>query len=227
MKPEASRLDRRIARHAAVANLILWLESILAAFWPAVTLLGAFLILALLGIPPMLPPVMHLLLLAGFAAGFAVLAVRGARRVAGPSPDAGLRRVERDSALAHRPFDALVDRPAGDATPLALQLWRLHLERRRATVGRLRLSPPNPNLPLRDPRALRLLVLIGLALGLVIAGPRAGHLLMASLSPSLSFSGERVPVEAWIKPPAYTGFAPIILKVGDESPVAAPTGSTL
>ena len=30
-----------------------------------------------------------------------------------------------------------------------------------------------------------------------------------------------------MKPPAYTGLAPILLKVGDETPVSVPTGSTL
>jgi uncharacterized protein (TIGR02302 family) len=131
------------------------------------------------------------------------------------------------SGTANCPFDALVDHPAGGATPIASQLWRLHQERRRASIGRLRLSPPRPDLPRRDPRALRLLVLIALALGLVIAGPRAGRLIVASLSPSFAAANAPLPVEAWIKPPAYTGLATIILKAGDEQSVAVPTGSTL
>jgi uncharacterized protein (TIGR02302 family) len=219
-------LDRGITRRAKLAEAILWVESVAAAFWPAVTMAAAFVVLALLGLPPLLPGLLHLLLLIGFGATLFLLIARGIRRVAGPGPKAGLRRLERDSHLAHRPFETLVDRPAGDTTPLTTQLWRLHQERRRAAIGRLRLAAPHPDLPRRDPWALRLLVLIALALSLITAGPRSGRLLVAALSPSISFSDSDVPVEAWIKPPAYTGLAPIILRAGNDQVIQVPTGST-
>jgi uncharacterized protein (TIGR02302 family) len=70
-------------------------------------------------------------------------------------------------------------------------------------------------------------VTIALVLGFVVAGPRSGHLIVAALTTNLSGPAEPVPVEAWIKPPAYTGRPPILLKAGDTKPIPVPTGSTV
>ena len=51
--------------------------------------------------------------------------------------------------------------------------------------------------------------------------------MLAALTPSFAGSAIAIPVEAWIRPPAYTGLAPILLKPGSVEPVAVPTGSTL
>ena len=46
---------------------------------------------------------------------------------------------------------------AGHGDTLAEALWRAHLGRRLADIGRLRVSWPRSSLPKRDPRALRVL----------------------------------------------------------------------
>ncbi len=222
-----SHLRSTIARYAWLASLVLWAETIAAAFWPAATLVGAFLVLALLGIPPLLPGTVHLLLLIAVAGSFLYLMRRGVRSIAAPSRKAAERRVERDSGLLHRPFDTLEDHPAGNAGPTTIALWLIHQERRRAEIKRLRLAPPRPDLPLRDPRAIRLLVLASLLLCLVVAGPRSGALILDSLTPTFGTAPAVPPVEAWIKPPAYTGMAPILLKDGVKAAIQVPTGSTL
>ena len=109
----SSSLDRRIAWFAGLARAVLWLESAAAAFWPAATLVGLFVILAVFGIPTALPAWLHLLFLIDYL-GVLVLAVRhGLRHISLASPKAAERKVERDSALTHRPFETLIDRPAG------------------------------------------------------------------------------------------------------------------
>lgn len=222
-----SRLDRRIARFTGLASLVLWTEAVVAAFWPTATLLGLFVIAALFGVLSALPAILHLAALIGFAAAL-VLSIRsGLRQFSHPLRGAAQRRVERDSALKHRPFDVLTDRPAGNGDSAAASLWRIHQERRRSEIGQLHVSLPNPGLPERDPRALRFLVVITLVLGFVIAGPRAGRLILGALSPGFAASTTAVPVEAWIKPPAYTGLAPILLKNDDENTIRVPIGSTL
>jgi uncharacterized protein (TIGR02302 family) len=227
MKPGSPRLDRRIARFAGLAQAVLWAEALTAAFWPALTLVGAFAILALFGIPSALPAFLHLILLIGFALGLALASRHGWRHLSRPGPGAAKRRVERDSALSHRPFETLTDRPAGSGDAAVAGLWQLHQTRQRREIGRLRLSMPQAGLPERDPRALRYFVLIALVLGLVIAGPRTGRLIVAALHPQFGSTTAVVPVEAWIKPPAYTGLAPILLKNDSDATVAVPTGSTL
>jgi len=232
MKPGPSRLagssplDRRIARFAGLAHAVLWIESLAAAFWPAVTLIGAFVILAIFGIPTALPAWLHLLFLLAFFAALGWTVRAGLRQFSFPARGAAQRKVERDSDLRHRPFETLADRPV-EADGASAILWRLHQERRRAEIGQLRVAFPQAGLPERDPWALRLFMVIVLVLGLVIAGPKAGRLVLAALSPQFAGAAATVPVEAWVKPPAYTGLAPILLKNDDDKPVAVPIGSTL
>jgi uncharacterized protein (TIGR02302 family) len=226
MKSGPSRLDRRIARFAGLARVVLWIESLAAAFWPAATLIGAFVILAVFGVPTALPAWLHFLFLILFLVILALSMRSGLRQFSFPAHTAAQRKVERDSALLHRPFETLADRPVGTDGAGTI-LWRLHQERRRAEIGQLRVAFPQAGLPERDPWALRLFVIITLVLGLVIAGPRTGRLVLAALTPQFAGSAATVPVEAWVKPPAYTGLAPILLKNDDDKPVAVPIGSTL
>jgi len=219
--------EKRIARLAWLARVVLWIEATTAAFWPAVVIIGAFLVLALLGLPPLLPGLLHLLLLILWAAAIGGAVVLGRRRFKPPAAGAELRRLEHDSHLAHRPFEALSDRPADTGEAAGLVLWRLHQERQRRRIGDLQLAPPQPGLPARDPWALRLFVLLALVAGFVAAGPRSGRLILAALTPQFGDSANVNPLEAWIKPPAYTGLAPILLKSGDTASIAVPTGSTI
>jgi uncharacterized protein (TIGR02302 family) len=221
-------LDPIAKRFAQLSLGILWVEAVARAFWPALTLVGAFAVVALLEIPAALPGLVHLVLLLAFTALLVAAIRQGFRRLRPPTADNALRRLEHDSGLRHRPFDALADRPAED-TPEARALWQLHQARKRREIGRLRLSPPRPDLAERDPRALRFAVLIALVLCLFVAGPRAGYLIGRALVPH--FGGVAAvaapPVDAWIKPPAYTGQAPILLRLGDDQTVTVPTGSTI
>ena len=227
MTPGPTRLDRRIARFAGLARAVLWTESAMAAFWPALALVGLFVLLALFNVPTALPAWLHLLFLVAFFAILALSLRAGWRQFSMPAQAAAQRKVERDSALRHRPFETLNDRPAGGASDVSALLWRLHQDRKRAEIGQLRVAMRKPGLPERDPRAVRYLILIALVLGLVIAGPRSGRLIIAALTPQFTSTTVAVPVEAWIKPPAYTGLAPILLKLGDDKAVSVPTGSTL
>jgi uncharacterized protein (TIGR02302 family) len=165
-----------------------------------------------------------LIVLIAFALALAAGVLFGWKRASIPSQGTALRRLEQDSGLLHRPFETLTDRPAGASD---IGLWQLHQERQRREIGGLRLSMPKSGLAERDPRALRYFVVIALVLGLVIAGPRAGRMLGSALVPRFDRTVTEIPVEAWIKPPAYTGLAPILLKNGSATPVDVPVGSIL
>jgi uncharacterized protein (TIGR02302 family) len=217
----------RVAFLSAIALAALWIEAIGVAFWRMFALAGAFLVIALMGIPSALPAALHILLLSLVVAALVWLGWKGKRRLIPPTRAAALRRLELDSDLRHRPFETLTDRPAGNSSPAVLSIWRLHQARKRADVKNLQVPFPHPQLPEHDPEALRLLVLIAAIVLLIIAGPRAGHLIAASILPSLNIGDSKVPVEAWIKPPAYTGLAPILLKPDLKAEIAVPIGSTL
>jgi len=206
-------------RALVLARLALLWEALWPASWPALGIAGLFMALAFAGFVSLLPGWLHLGLLVIFASALCVAVYRLARALRLPGRTAGKRRIERDSALEHRPLAALEDRlavGAGDAMSEAL--WRAHLARMRGVLGRIRIALPRPGLPGRDPRALRLLIVLLLAVGLVAAGEEAPHRLMTALMPELGAVAGRNPatVELWLTPPAYTGLAPIFLR--------APTG---
>ena len=221
-KPPGRLAVRRLLARAAILFEAMW-----PALWPPAGIVGLYLCAALLGLPQALPMLLHLALLLLAVAATAWLAWRGFRRIRLPDRRSADRRLETSSGLAHRPLSVLSDRPAG-GDPLAEAVWRTHAARAAAQIGRLRVGLPHPGLARRDPRALRLALVLALIAALVIAGPDAGSRVMAALTPTLPAGSAAQPVElqAWITPPAYTRVAPIFLKPQGGA-IAVPAGSRL
>jgi uncharacterized protein (TIGR02302 family) len=205
---------------------LLW-ERIWPRLWPATGIVGAFVALALLGIFPHLPGVLHALILVAAISGTGYF--MGARFQTFRFPDwtEAARRLERESALAHRPVTEREDSmAAGAGDRWAESLWRAHLRALLAQHHRLKLVVPRASLAPADPFYLRYGVLAALLLGAIVAGREAHSRLEAALTP-----GEIAPLatlDAWVDPPAYTGEAPIYLPRGTASDViAVPNGSVL
>lgn len=227
--PARDPLPGRLARRRRLARLALWWEAAWPALWPVLGVAGVFLVVALLGLPLLLPGWLHVLVLAGFAVALAWAARRAARGLRLPGPAAAERRLERDSGLPHRPIATLADRPTGD-DPVAMALWAAHRRRAEERLAALRVAPPRPGLALRDPRALRGGLAVALVAALGIAGGEAPERLRRALMPALSGGAlpatPAVRLEAWITPPAYTGAAPVFLDPAGGS-VSVPVGSRL
>jgi uncharacterized protein (TIGR02302 family) len=219
-------LLRRISRARWLARQVLRFEQTWPAIWPALGLVGLFLCLALVGLPSLLPPALHLALLLAVGAGVLWL-LRGLRGLARPTDDAADRRVERASSLKHRPLTALLDQPAptGEAGEA---LWRAHVARAAARIGRLRVGWPHPGLAAVDRRALR----GGLSVAVVAALGIAGAEAPARLSEALRIELPKPPpapvaeLQAWVTPPAYTGVPPLFLRPAGGA-AGIPAGSRL
>ena len=222
----ALHTDRRLAGYRAASRAVLGWEALARAFWPVVAASCALAALALSGLVALLPGWLHLVIGLLCVAGLAVLLRRAALALVLPGPDAVERRLERDSGLAHRPFAALRDVPAGGDA--GSPLWRLHQMRAREAVARLRLRSPDAGLTVHDPFALRAGAILLLAASLVVAGPQAGARLAAFLLPGLpaGIAGAAPVIQAWIQPPAYTGLAPVFLPEHGGT-VTVPIGSRL
>ncbi|CAH0149703.1 DUF4175 domain-containing protein [Roseomonas sp. CECT 9278] len=226
---DRDRLAARVARRTWLARLALWWEAAWPALWPPLGVVGLFVVVALSGLPLALPALLHLALLAGFAAALAWTARGAARQLALPGAAAGQRRIERDSGLAHRPIATLGDRPTGN-DPVALALWQAHRRRATERLAALRVAAPKPGLAAIDRRALRGGLAVALVAALVVAGTEAPERLRRALLPA--FAGTALPttpgvrLEAWVTPPAYTGAAPIFLDPAGGS-AAVPAGSRL
>lgn len=212
-------------RLAQARAVLLW-ERLGPALWAPLSVLGAFLALALLNLLILLPGWLHALALLALASAFLLALVVGVRRFRAPAEDEARRRLERDSGLDHRPLHTLRDRPAGN-DPMAQALWRLHQERARAAMRKLRVAWPGTEVPSHDRYALRALVI----LTLVVAGAAAWGdwrpRVAAALTPRLDGGGATATatLDLWINPPEYTGLPPVFLKSGSTAATAATTGS--
>ncbi len=232
MTAQPDALRRRLTARRSAARRVLWIERLWPALWPAAGLIGAWIALALFDVPSLLPPAWHIGALVLFAAGLVWLVWRGLRRLTAPTAAEIDRRLERASGLRHRPLATLDDRPAVQ-TPEGALLWDAHLARATAQVKRLRVGWPRPDLARTDTRALRGLLVVAIAAGLIVAGPETPGRLLRAFVPSVP-PGPAAPepqLQAWITPPGYTHLAPIFLKTAgtDGQPVIvdAPAGATL
>lgn len=225
--PEIGRLQRRLAGRRQLARLALLFERLWPALWPPFGVAGLFVCLALLGVPALLPPLAHVVLLAASGLAVVVLLVRGLRGLALPDNGAADRRLERASGLRHRPLAVLADTPtATDESGLAL--WRAHVARAVSQLRRIRVGFPHPGLARRDRRALRGGLAVGLVACLGIAGADAPTRLLAALTPTLPAvsTTPSTQLQAWITPPEYTRIPPIFLRTTQHS-LAVPAGSHL
>jgi len=213
----------RVGRFVAAARAVLAWERIWPALWPATGIAGVGLAVALLdGFAPLSWP-LHALILACLVTAISLALHFNLHSFRWPSWTEGARRVERDSALKHRPISEAEDElAAGAGDAYAEELWRAHLAARLGRLEHLRLSPPRSQLSRRDPHALRFVVLLLIAFAALMAGSDWARRLEAAFSPN---AGVLATLDAWIDPPAYTGEAPIYL--GRENRVAVPAGSVL
>jgi hypothetical protein len=217
-------LPGNVRRMRRLAWAVLLFERVWPAVAPALLLIGGFVCLALLDLPRLLPPTLHMVLLAMVGVGVLGLLAYGLRRINRPSTAEADRRLETDTGLRHHPLAVLSDQPAGGGSAL----WAAHLARARAQIGRLRLHPPRPMLAAADPRALRALVLIALAACIGVAGPDSFIRIGRALHPGFAPPPAPPPplLQAWITPPPYTGLAPVFLKQEGGS-VTIPAGAKL
>jgi uncharacterized protein (TIGR02302 family) len=204
-----SDLAPRLAWWRGAAQAALWVEFLLAHVWAQAAVLAAACGVALLGLVPagVAGPC---LLLAATASGLALSFALNRDLPAPPTAEAAERRLERDSALRHRPFTTLRDAPALPGAENSA-LWQAHVARARAALTNLRLRLPYAGLTRRDPLALRAAALLLLLAGFVVAGDRANQRILAAFVPGFSGASAATQVQAWIEPPSYTGLPPIFL----------------
>ncbi len=218
------RFDR-IARKLGLARLVLYWEELWPALGPLFGVLALFVAVALFDVLPLLNPWLHGAVLALFAAALLGACWHAARRLRLPDRRSGIRRLETDSGLTHRPLEFLADRPAGDANEPGRSLWQAQRRRVLGQIARLRVRPPRPQAATRDPLALR--ALLGLVLLVAVATGHEGWLdrLARAVEPQFAGAAAALPpsLNVWINPPAYTGRAPVFLTAdpGPEENAAA------
>jgi uncharacterized protein (TIGR02302 family) len=206
--------------------------------WPALaamaTAVGLFLTLSWLGVWLWLPPLGRAIGLLGFFV-LATAATVPLFHVRLPTAIEGLRRLDRMSRLPHRPATAIADDIALEAADqFGLALWRAHVERALRAARALRAGLPIPRLAVRDPFALRALVLVLVVATFFAAGGERYRRVAAAFDWHGVMAAANYRLDAWVTPPAYTGRPPLMLpgaRPGEQArntgPITVPAGSTL
>lgn len=148
-----------------------------------------------------------------FILGLAFIAsFKNLSKLKSPSNYAAMRRLEQASGLNHRAVSSHDDELATEIeNEDARSLWFEHKRRTLAGLAKLKVSPPTSAWRKFDSAALRVPVALA-ALAAFILGP--GDVVsnvenLASLSePHLATP---LTIDAWLRPPAYTGKAPTLL----------------
>jgi uncharacterized protein (TIGR02302 family) len=215
-----------------------WWTILWERLWPALAsvaiAVGIFLAVSWAGLWLFLPPTGRAIALFILVLLIAVSAVP-LLRFRLPNTYDGLRRLDRGSGLTHRPATALADEiAAGERDQVSLALWRAHVEQAVRAAAALKAGMPRPRLPMFDPVAVRVLVvLLVVATFFAASGERVKRVTAA-----FDWAGVVTPknfrVDAWVTPPTYTGKPPVILpgiRAGEPHQAAAlqtvPTGSVL
>lgn len=237
--PRRAAANPAFERKVALSRVALLFERLWPRLWALIALVALFLLVSLAGAWTASGEIGHALLLAAFvAAGLAGL-VWAARTPAATREDA-IRRIEQRSGVPHRPGSTYEDTITAAAdNPSTGALWQAHKARIAAMLAKLRVGPPSPRADRYDPLALRVLLMLGVALGVLVVGDSARDRIMAAFrlgAPALSADAR---LDAWITPPIYTGRQPLILIDGSRtaaiaaqdkqasSPLEVPAGSTL
>src|ERR1700731_2688209 len=119
----------RFAMRLRLARLALLWERVWPPCWPALAVVGMFLVLGLFDVLPNLPGLLHAAVLLGLGAAFAIGLAAAFGRTVIPDAFAARRRIEQASELQHRPLQALADRPSGRLDAASTGLWEAHRRR--------------------------------------------------------------------------------------------------
>lgn len=223
------RVDGKIARQ----RLLLGLERLWNAAQLPLLVAGIAFAAVASGLLLRLPQLAQASLLAAGALAFLTSLVPLAR-LHWPTVRDAMRHVERHQALAHRRLSSIKDEVASELVhPTADALWDEHKRRQLAGLDRLKLRWPLSHWREFDPRALRVPIVMA-CLAAFFLGPND---LVSNFRESARLAPEKpampLMLDAWLKPPAYTGRPPVLLtnpqlqeKVASGAGIEIPEGAT-
>ena len=200
-----------IERKIVAARLTLAWESLWDALcWPFIlTMLLATTILS--GLLPLLPNSVRFGLVA-FQVCAILWSLRSVLKIHWPSAYDAMRRIEAQSDLLNRPISTKDDTLAGNNVDgQSRELWEEHKRRQLAKLADLKVGTPRSNwrdldaLSLRVPASLALLASLFLAQGDGLSNLKNAFHVGPAISQKL------LSLDAWLKPPAYTGRPPLLL----------------
>ena len=205
--PASANIERKITQ----ARLAQVFEGLWAALhWPLLVL-ALFAAFVFGGVLPLLGSGLRAGVLVLFAIGF-LWSLQPLLKLRMPGRQDAMRRIEAKTGLEHRPVSGHQDQlAAASEDPLQQAIWDEHKLRQLQGLKNLKSGTPQSAWRDIDPRALRLPAALSLV-AVFFLGPGDPA---TTLAESFRFTTPPVAVplvmDAWLKPPAYTAKAPILL----------------
>ncbi len=235
ISPSMAELTQaRIERKIAAARLALFWERLWDALcWPLILTL-VLAATALSGLLTQLPDALRYGLL-GLLVAAIIWSLRHVLRITWPSAYAAMRRIEAHSSLFNRPLSTSNDTLAGDGLDeRSLALWEEHKRRQLAKLNDLKVGTPQSNWRDLDPRSLRVPASLALLAVLFLAQGDGVSNLKNTFQVGPAIAQKPISLDAWLKPPAYTGKPPLLLtspaqieKLKTDSNILIPENSGL
>ncbi len=157
------------------------------------------------------------------------LAVAGLRGKPWPSLSEARARLAADNPSELRPLTALGDPPLSQ-DQLSLHLWAAHRAQVLAAARAVKPAKARPVLARADRFGLRYGAALAIAISFAAAALFAPQRIERLFAPDFgAFLGlDRLAIEAWATPPAFSGAPPIYLTAAaTEAPILAPKGSQI
>ena len=201
----------RIERNIAGARLALAWECLWDALcWPFI-LIMVLAATALSGLLPLLPDALRYGILAVLVVAIA-WSFRSVWKINWPSTYAAMRRIEAQSNLFNRPLSTGNDTLAGDRLDeRSLALWEEHKRRQWAKLADLKVGTPQSRWRDLDSRSLRVPASIALIATLFLAEGDGVSNFKNTFQVGPVIAQKSLSLDAWLKPPAYTGKPPLLL----------------
>ena len=214
--PEDRALTKRFEQKVRLSLLALLFERVWEALlWPFFVV-ATFLVVSLLDLWSITPPLAHRVLLGAFGLALAV-SFLPLIRIALPTREEALRRLETKANVKHRPASSYEDRLGAIPAKETALLWAAHRDRLSRLIQKLRPTWPEPRTDRKDPYAIRALLLVALIAAVLAAGPNGFDRLRSAFSPAASSAPSLLRLDAWVTPPVYTEVPPIVLADGSET----------
>ncbi len=203
----SSLLDRRIS----LQRLAMTWERLWTAIQQPLIVVGLAIILVASGTLQALPSIATYLVMMLLVAAF-VWSLRDVRNWQFPTERAAMRRMETAAAVAHRSLSGKDDVVASELTdPDTQSLWVEHQRRQREKMNGIAVSPPRSSWRDFDATAARVPIALGVIASLALGSGTFRSAVSGPGIASLAAPVETLSIDAWLKPPAYTGKPPVLL----------------
>jgi uncharacterized protein (TIGR02302 family) len=202
---------RRFDRKVLWQRMALGFESLWQAlFWPSMVVLAGTALIGS-GLLSMAPQALRLTIVGALAVLF-LLSLRRVLKWRPVSQLAAMRHMEVSSGTEHRSVSSAADELAPELkSPEMSDIWLAHKRRQLAGLENVSIVPPRSRWRDFDPRALRLPLVLLAGVGLLLGrGDLWANLADASRLGAVPVEVPQT-LDAWIKPPSYTGRAPFLL----------------